>query len=106
QSGHLVLLRLKDEIYPGGDSKTHWPTLGLNTLRWAKKQGAITGPAHSGAGLSPSKERIDAPDGPDGLPNYFIPLYNGIGANEYIVDITHHVPGPDGKPVPAVDFIS
>lgn len=29
-----------------------------------------------------------------------------IGANEYIVDITHNVPGPDGKPVPAIDFIS
>ena len=29
-----------------------------------------------------------------------------IGANEYIVDVTHEVPGPDGKPVPAVDFIS
>jgi hypothetical protein len=35
QSGHLCLLRLKDQMYPGGDSKDHWPTLGLNTLRWA-----------------------------------------------------------------------
>ncbi len=32
-SGHLVLLRLKEQIYPGGDSKDHWPTLGLNTLK-------------------------------------------------------------------------
>ena len=40
------------------------------------------------------------------LPNYLIPKYDGIGANEYIVDITHEVPGPDGKPVPAIDFIS
>ena len=42
QSGHLVLLRLKDMMYPGGDSHQHWPTLGLNTLRWAKAQGAVS----------------------------------------------------------------
>ena len=35
-----------------------------------------------------------------------VPPYNGIGANEYIVDVTHEVPGPEGKPVPAVDFLS
>ena len=97
QSGHLVLLRLKEQIYPGGNSKNHWPTLGLNTLKWAKKQGAVCGPAHSGSGLDVKS---------DELPNYLIPPYNGIGANEYIVDITHEVPGPDGKLVPAVDFTS
>lgn len=96
-SGHLCLLRLKEQIYPGGDSKNHWPTLGLNTLRWAKRQGAVTGPAHSGWGLEvPTAE----------LPNYIVPPYNGIGANEYIVDVTHEVPGPDERPVPAVDFMS
>ena len=97
QSGHLVLLRLKDEIYPGGDSDKHWPTLCLNTLRWAKKQGAVCGPAHSGWGLE-----VDTAE----LPNYIVPPYSGIGANEYIVDVTHRVPGPDGKEVPAVDFLS
>jgi hypothetical protein len=96
-SGHLVLLRLKDQIYPGGDSKDHWPTLGLNTLRWAKKQGAITGPAHSGFGINTYSDQ---------LPNYEVPPYNSIGANEYVVDVTHLVEGPDGKKVPAVDFIS
>src|SRR5207244_4792164 len=35
-----------------------------------------------------------------------VPKYDGIGANEYIVDITHEVSGPDGKSTPAVDFIS
>jgi hypothetical protein len=40
------------------------------------------------------------------LPNYIVPPFNGIGANEYIMDVTHEVPGPDGKPVRAVDFIS
>jgi hypothetical protein len=97
QSGHLCLLRLKDQIYPGGDSWKHWPTLGLNTLKWAKKQGAVCGPAHSGNGIQP-------PD--NNIPSYSVPQYNGIGANEYIVDVTHDVPGPDGKLVPAVDFIS
>ena len=97
ESGHLVLLRLKDEIYPGGDSDKHWPTLCLNTLRWAKKQGAVCGPAHSGWGLE-----VETSD----LPNYVVPPYSGIGANEYMVDVTHEVPGPGGTPIPAVDFLS
>ena len=97
QSGHLCLLRLKHQMYPGGKSKDHWPTLCLNTLRWAKKQGAVVGPAHSGWGLATKSNE---------LPNFEIPPFDGIGANEYIVDVTHMVPGPDGKPVPAVDFIS
>ena len=97
QSGHLVLLRLKEEIYPGGDSKDHWPTLCLNTLRWAKQQGSVCGPAHSGWGLEvPTRE----------LPNYIVPPFDGIGANEFIVDVTHELPGPDGKLLPAVDFLS
>ncbi len=97
QSGHLCLLRLKEEIYPGGDSKDHWPKLCLNTLRWAKKQGSVCGPAHSGWGLE-----VKTTD----LPNYIVPPYTGIGANEYIVDVTHELPGPDGKLLPAVDFLS
>ena len=97
QSGHLCLLRLKDQMYPGGDSKNHWPTLGLNTLRWAKAQGALVGPAHSGWGLN-----LPTAD----LPSYDLPPFNGIGANEYIMAVTHTVPGPDKKLVPAVDFLS
>jgi hypothetical protein len=97
RSGHLCLLRLKEQVYPGGDSYKHWPTLGLNTLKWAKRQGAICGPAHSGWGLEVRSAE---------LPNYIVPLFNGIGANEYIVDVTHQVPGPEGQPVPAVDFMS
>jgi len=97
QSGHLCLLRLKDQIYPGGESKDHWPTLCLNTLKWAAKQGSVRGPAHSGWGLEVSTAE---------LPNYVLPPYSGIGANEYVVDVTHELPGPDGKAVPAVDFMS
>ena len=97
QSGHLCLLRLKNQMFPGGDSTEHWPTLCLNTLKWAKSQGAVVGPAHSGWGLN-----VDSTE----LPNYIIPPFDGIGACEYIVDVTHKVPGPSGKMVPAVDFIS
>ena len=74
----------------------HWPTVCLNTLRWAKKQGASVGPAHSGWGLNC---RMNSPI-------IIVPKFDGIGANEYIVDVTHDVPGPDGKLVPAVDFLS
>ena len=31
QSGHLCLLRLKQQMLPGGESKHHWPKLCLNT---------------------------------------------------------------------------
>jgi hypothetical protein len=97
QSGHLCLLDLKEEIYPGGDSDKHWPTLCLNILRWAKRQGAVSGPAHSGWGLEVKTSE---------LPNYEVPPFDGIGADEYIVDVTHELPGPDGKLGPAVDFMS
>ena len=117
KSGHLCLLRLREQMYPGGDSIDHWPTLCLNTLKWAKKQGALCGPAHSGWGLQPIAEDDPARNGPYKASgaiksatndpfNFIIPPFNGIGANEYIVDVTHDVPGPDGKLVPAVDFLS
>lgn len=108
-SGHLNLLNLQQQIYPGGESKDHWPTLGLNTLRWAKRQGAVCGPAHSSIGLNRFVGRLPDTEGRDGpylLPNYNIPAYDGIGANEFVMDVTHNVPGPDGELIPAVDFIS
>jgi hypothetical protein len=87
-AGHLVLLDLKDQDYPGTKRLTDWPTWDLPILRWAKDQGALVGFAHSGWGL--------AVHGTD-LPNYEVPGFDGIGANEYIVDVTH---------ANAVDFIS
>jgi hypothetical protein len=108
-SGHLNLLRLRRQIPPGGESKEHWPTLGLNTLRWAKRQGAVCGPAHSASGLTRFVDRVpgtDGEDGPGGLPTFSIPAFDGIGANEFIMDVTHTVEGPAGTAVPAVDFIS
>ncbi|MBM83654.1 MAG: hypothetical protein CMJ78_24105 [Planctomycetaceae bacterium] len=105
-SGHLNLLNLKQQIYPGRTSKNHWPTLGLSTLRWARKQGAICGPAHSSIGLTRIVGRVpNTEDKEDlhSLPNFNIPAHDGIGANEFVVDVTHKVPGPDGKLVPAAE---
>jgi hypothetical protein len=106
QAGHLNLLKLRQQIPTGGDSKHHWPTLGMNTLRWAKQQGAVTGTAHSGAGLTRSVGRIEGTDGPHRLPNFDIPAFDGIGANEFIMQVTHEVKGPDGEKQPALDFIA
>jgi hypothetical protein len=116
RSGHLCLLELRDQMYPGGNSVSHWPTLGLNTLRWAKAQGAVVGPAHSGWGLQPAAAGENRPSviqtaadlrlATTDLPNYVVPPYNGIGANEYVVDVTHELPGPDGRLGPAVDFMA
>ena len=85
--GHLVLLRLRDQDYPGTRQIEDWPTWDLPILKWAKAQGAVTGFAHSGLGLA--VESLD-------LPTYELPRFNGIGANEFIVDVAHDV----------VDFIS
>ncbi|MGO9269641.1 MAG: CehA/McbA family metallohydrolase [Terriglobia bacterium] len=87
-AGHLVLLNLKDQDYPGAPRIEDWPTWDLPILRWGKAQGATAGFAHSGWGLQLQG---------DSLPNYDIPGFDGIGANEYIVDVTY----PD-----TVDFIS
>lgn len=87
-AGHLVLIGLKDQDYPGTKRLEDWPTWTLPILQWGKAQGAVVGFAHSGWGLE-----VRSKD----LPNYEMPAFDGIGANEYIVDVTH--PG-------AVDFIS
>ena len=85
--GHLVLLRLRTPEYPECRQIEDWPTWDLPILKWAKSQGAIVGFAHSGFGLE-----VKSRD----LPNYEMPSFGGIGANEYIVDVTHDT----------VDFIS
>src|SRR5438270_14000899 len=86
-TGHLVLLRLKDQDFPGTKEIEDWPTWDLPILKWAKTQGAIVGFAHSGWGLEVKTDK---------LPSYELPKFDGIGANEYIVDVAHG----------AVDFIS
>jgi hypothetical protein len=49
--GHVCLLNLRDQNYPGSDGIKNWPTWTTPVLRWAKKQGAFTGYAHSASGL-------------------------------------------------------
>ena len=51
--GHVNLLNLKDQTYPGSDgTKTKgWPTWTTPLMKWAKRQGAVTGYAHSANGL-------------------------------------------------------
>jgi len=49
--GHVCLLNLKEQVYPGADLSKGWPTWTTPVLRWAKAQGAVTGYAHSGSGL-------------------------------------------------------
>jgi hypothetical protein len=86
--GHICLLRLRQQDYPGTKLINDWPSWDLPIFKWAKSQGAVVGFAHSGWGLQPEK-----PSDPEAkkLPNYILPLMNGIGANEYIVDVTHDV---------------
>jgi hypothetical protein len=79
--GHICLLRLKQQDYPGTKLINDWPSWDLPIFKWAKEQGAVVGFAHSGWGLDVGATRE--------LPNYIIPPMSSIGANEYIVDITH-----------------
>jgi hypothetical protein len=87
-AGHLVLLGLHQQDYPGTKRIEDWPTWDLPILQWAKAQRATVGFAHSGWGLEVSGHE---------LPTFEMPSFDGIGANEYIADVTQ--PG-------AVDFIS
>jgi hypothetical protein len=86
-SGHVCLLRLKEDDFPGTTTIEEWPSWDLPILRWAKGQGAVTGFAHSGFGLKTSD---------NALPSLEIPAFDGVGAMEYIVDVPHD----------AVDFLS
>jgi hypothetical protein len=86
--GHLCLLRLREQDYPKTKVIEDWPSWDLPILRWAKGQGGVVGFAHSGWGLGVGATRE--------LPNFIVPPMDGIGANEYVVDVTHG----------AVDFIS
>lgn len=56
--------------------------------------------------LTRSVGRVEGQDGPHRLPNFDIPAFDGIGANEFIMQVTHEVDGPDGKKQPALDFIA
>ena len=90
-TGHLVLLGLKEQDFPGTHRIEDWPSWGVPILKWAKGQNAVTGYAHSGWGLV-----IPEPPGEVKRLSYAPMPFDGIGANEYIVSVAHG----------AADFIS
>ena len=49
--GHVCLLNLKQQIYPGAKGSKGWPSWTLPVLRWTRAQGGTGGYAHSGSGL-------------------------------------------------------
>ncbi len=112
-AGHLCLLRLSEDDYPGTERIEQWPSWTLPVLKWGQAQGGVVGYSHSGWGLAlpdylPGGKRAATPGGKnefgprsggraaDKLPDYAMPAFDGIGANEFIVTVAHD----------ACDFIS
>jgi len=56
--GHVCLLNLKDQTYPGseGTKDRGWPTWTVPVLRWCKDQGGVTGYPHSALHVIPALE--------------------------------------------------
>lgn len=94
RSGHVILLQLKEQDYPGAATVEEWPSYTLPVMKWAKAQGGLVGFAHCSAGMQTSSNV---------LPNFEIPSFSSIGTNEAIVDIIHDacdfLSGCDGQPV-------
>jgi hypothetical protein len=99
-AGHLCLLRLTEDDFPGTEYIEQWPSWTQPVLAWGMKQGGVVGYSHSGWGLQlpdymPDGSRQFAdynrlPAGWNGraadkLPDDAMPKFDGIGANEYIV---------------------
>lgn len=109
-AGHLCLLRLREDDYPGTTQIGEWPSWTLPVLAWGRRQGGVAGYSHSGWGLALPDVMPDGsrrfrdsrePAGWTGkaastLPDPAMPPFDGIGANEFIVT------GPAGE----CDFIS
>lgn len=107
-AGHLCLLKLNEDDYPGTTLIEEWPSWTLPVLKWGKEQGGVVGYSHSGWGLALPDVMPDgsrkfvaqrwggAPDGWTGkaahqLPDYAMPPFDGIGANEFVVTAAHGV---------------
>jgi hypothetical protein len=107
-AGHLCLLRLIEDDYPGAEFIEQWPSWTQPVLEWARQQGAVVGYSHSGWGLAlpdimPDGSRQfhkqpwgGAPSGwpgraADTLPDMAMPPFDGIGANEFIVTAANGV---------------
>jgi hypothetical protein len=102
-AGHLCLLRLTEDDYPNTKVLEDWPSWTLPVLKWGKDQGGVVGYSHSGWGLElpdvmpdgsrefPPKQRDAGWPGKDTnkLPDYAMPRFDGIGANEYVVTVAH-----------------
>ena len=100
-AGHLCLLNLKEDDYPETTRIEQWPSWTLPVLQWGQRQGGVVGYSHSGWGLelpdyAPDGRRVAAGRAADILPDYAMPPFDGIGANEYVVTVAHG----------ACDFIS
>jgi len=112
-AGHLCLLNLVEDDYPNTKKIEDWPTWTIPILQWGQEQGGVVGYSHSGWGLAlpdylPDGSRGELPStwggaksgsrgrAADRLPDYAMPPFDGIGANEYIV----------AAPNDACDFIS
>jgi len=112
-AGHLCLLNLQEDDYPGTTLLEDWPSWTQPVLQWGQKQGGVVGYSHSGWGLAlpdlmPDGSRKFAgqpwggvPAGwpgraADSLPDLAMPRFDSIGANEFIVTTTQG----------ACDFIS
>lgn len=100
-AGHLCLLRLVEDDYPGTTRLEQWPSWTLPVLRWGQRQDGVVGYSHSGWGLAlpdylPNGRRGNGGRAADKLPDYAMPRFDGIGANEFIVTVAHD----------ACDFIS
>jgi hypothetical protein len=91
-AGHLCLLRLTEDDYPGTTYIEEWPSWTQPVLQWGQKQGGVVGYSHSGWGLqlpdyAENGNRVPNKQGraADKLPDLAMPPFDGIGANEYIV---------------------
>ena len=104
-AGHLCLLKLQEDDYPGTTLLEEWPSWTHPVLAWGQKQGGVVGYSHSGWGLTlpdimpdgsrkfPEKGAFAAAGGwqgkaADKLPDLAMPRFDGIGANEFIVTAT------------------
>ena len=105
-AGHLCLLKLIEDDYPGTTLLEEWPSWTQPVLEWGQKQGGVVGYSHSGWGLTlpdvmpdGSRKFSDKPNGgasagwqgkaADKLPDLAMPRFDGIGANEFIVTATN-----------------
>lgn len=105
-AGHLCLLRLAEDDYPGANVIEDWPSWTQPVLAWCRRQGGVAGYSHSGWGLAlpdvmpdgsrkfPGQMWGGAPPNWDGLaasqlPDFAMPKFDGIGANEFVVTVAN-----------------